>query len=98
MNQTLAIIKPDAMEKGNMDNIKKYGLRAKATVEKFSGKILARSDNSITTEGEKSVRISLAEFPDFDTAQKCYNSEDYQEARKFLEGSVIREHKIFEGM
>ena len=23
MNQTLAIIKPDAMEKGNMDNIKK---------------------------------------------------------------------------
>ncbi len=42
--------------------------------------------------------ISLAEFPDFDTAQKCYNSEDYQEARKFLEGSVIREHKIFEGM
>ncbi len=85
-------------EMNNMDDIKEYGLRAKAVVEKFSGKILARSDNNITTEGENSVRISLAEFPDFDTAQKCYNSNDYKEARKFLEGSAIREHRIFEGI
>ena len=38
------------------------------------------------------VRVSLAEFPDFETARKCHNSEEYIEARKHLENNVIRDH------
>ena len=44
------------------------------------------------------VRVALAEFPDIETAKKCYNSDEYFEARKHLENNATREHIIFEGM
>ena len=80
------------------ERLKKYAVKAKEAVEKYSGKILARSANNITLEGREMVRVALAEFPDVKTAQECYNSEEYVEARKHLENNVIREHIIFEGM
>ena len=80
------------------ERLKKYAVKAKEAVEKYSGKILARSANNITLEGREMVRVALAEFPDIKTAKECYNSEEYIEARKHLENNVIREHIIFEGM
>ena len=44
------------------------------------------------------VRIALAEFPDVETAKKCYDSAEYVEARTYLKDNVFREHMIFEGM
>tara|TARA_B100000700_G_scaffold106906_1_gene120670 strand:+ start:708 stop:995 length:288 start_codon:yes stop_codon:yes gene_type:complete len=80
------------------ERLKKYAVKASEAVEKYSGKILARSANNITLDGRKMVRVALAEFPDIETAKNCYNSEEYVEARKHLEDNVIREHVIFEGM
>ena len=80
------------------ERLKKYAVKAKEAVEKYSGKILARSANNITLEGREMVRVALAEFPNVKTAQECYNSEEYIEARTHLENNVIREHIIFEGM
>tara|TARA_B100000029_G_C17200646_1_gene824247 strand:- start:431 stop:718 length:288 start_codon:yes stop_codon:yes gene_type:complete len=80
------------------EKLKKYAVKAKEAVEKYSGKILARSANNITLEGREMVRVALAEFPDVKTAQECYNSAEYIEARKHLENNVVREHIIFEGM
>jgi len=80
------------------ERLKKYAVKAKEAVEKYSGRILARSANNITLEGREMVRVALAEFPDIETARNCYNSEEYVEARKHLEKNVIREHIIFEGM
>ena len=80
------------------ERLKKYAVKAKEAVEKYSGKILARSANNITLEGRKMVRVALAEFPDVKTAQECYNSEEYIEARQHLENNAKREHIIFEGM
>ena len=80
------------------ERLKKYALKATEAVEKYSGKILARSANNITLEGREMVRVALAEFPDIETARNCYNSEQYVEARKHLENNVVREHIIFEAM
>ena len=80
------------------ERLKKYAVKAKEAVEKYSGRILARSANNITLDGRKMVRVALAEFPDIESAKNCYNSEEYKEARKHLENNVIREHIIFEGM
>ena len=81
----------------DLERLKKYALKASEAVEKYSGKILARSTNNIKLEGREMVRVSLAEFPDVETARKCHNSEEYLEARKHLENNVIRDHIIFEG-
>ena len=80
------------------ERLKKYATKAKEAVEKYSGRILARSANNITLDGREMVRVALAEFPDIEAAKNCYNSEEYVEARKHLENNVIREHIIFEGM
>ena len=82
----------------DVERLKKYALKATEAVQKYSGKILARSANNITLEGREMVRVALAEFPDIETARNCYNSEEYVEARKHLENNVVREHIIFEAM
>ena len=80
------------------ERLKKYALKATEAVEKYSGKLLARSANNITLDGREMVRVALAEFPDIETAKKCYDSEEYVEARKHLENNAVREHIIFEGI
>ena len=80
------------------ERLKKYAVKAKEAVEKYNGRILARSANNITLDGREMERVALAEFQDIETAKNCYNSEEYVEARKHLENNVTREHIIFEGM
>ena len=80
------------------ERLKKYAVKAKEAVEKYNGRILARSANNITLDGREMVRVALAEFQDIETAKNCYNSEEYVEARKHLENNVTREHIIFEGI
>ena len=80
------------------ERLKKYAIKAKEAVEKYSGRILARSANNVTLEGREMARVALAEFPDIETAKNCYNSEEYSEAREHLKNNVVREHIIFEGM
>ncbi len=80
------------------ERLKKYAVKAREAVEKHSGRILARSAKNFTLEGREMVRVALAEFPDIETAKKCYDSEEYIEAKKHLENNAVREHIIFEGI
>ena len=81
----------------NSEKLKEYALKAKPAVEKFSGKFLVRGGKNKTTDGIKSMRTVVAEFSNYDTALECYNSKEYQEAHKILNGHVIRHHQIVEG-
>ena len=81
----------------NSEKLKEYALKAKPAVEKFSGKFLVRGGKNKTTDGIKSMRTVVAEFPNYDTALKCFNSQEYQEAHEILNGHVIRHHQIVEG-
>ena len=82
----------------NVEKLKEYAIKAKPAVEKFSGKFLIRGGKNRTNEGIESPRIVVVEFPDYNTALKCYDSKEYQEAHDILEGHVLRNHQLVEGI
>ena len=81
----------------NAEKLKDYALKARTAVEKFSGKFLVRGGKNRTTDGINSPRIVIVEFPDYNTAMECYDSEEYQKAHKILKGHAVRHHQIVEG-
>ena len=81
----------------NPEKLKQYAIKAKPAVEKFSGKFLVRGGKNRTNEGIKTPRIVVVEFDDYNSAVKCYDSAEYQEAHNILNGHVIRHHQIVEG-
>ena len=82
----------------NVEILKEYAIKAKPAVEKFSGKFLIRGGKNRTNEGIDSPRTVVVEFPDYNTALKCYDSKEYQEAHDILEGHVVRNHQLVEGI
>ena len=81
----------------NVEKLKEYAVKAKPTVEKFSGKFLVRGGKNRTNDGIESPRTVVVEFPDYNTAIECYDSREYQEAHDILKGHVVRHHQIVEG-
>ena len=81
----------------NAEKLKEYAIKAKPAVEKFSGKFLVRGGKNRTNEGIESQRVVVVEFSDYNTAVKCYDSPEYQEAHDILNGHTIRHHQIVEG-
>ena len=81
----------------NMETLKKYAVKATAAIGKYSGKFLVRGGKNITLEGNQSPRTVIVEFPTFSDAEKCYNSNGYQEALSILKGFVKRNLQIIEG-
>ena len=82
----------------NTETLKKYAVKATEAIGKYSGKFLVRGGKNITLEGNQSPRTVIVEFPTFEEAKKCYNSDEYQEAYKILKGSVKRNLQIVEGI
>ena len=82
----------------NMETLKKYAVKATVAISKYSGKFLVRGGKNITLEGIQSPRTVIVEFPTFADAEKCYNSDEYQEAHNILKGSVKRNLQIIEGV
>ena len=81
----------------NLEKLKEYAVKAKPAIEKFSGKFLVRGGRNRTNDGIDSPRVVVVEFPDYNTAIKCYDSEEYQKAHHILQDHVIRHHQIVEG-
>jgi uncharacterized protein (DUF1330 family) len=81
----------------NMETLKKYAVKATVAISKYSGKFLVRGGKNITLEGNQSPRTVIVEFPTFLDAEKCYNSDEYQEALSILKGFVKRNLQIIEG-
>ena len=87
--------------RGNVNNkeaYSEYAKRVSSALKKYSGKFLVRGGKNITLEGNQSPRTVIVEFPSFADAEKCYNSDEYQEAHNILKGSVKRNLQIIEGV
>ena len=82
----------------NMEILKKYAIKATEAISKYSGKFIVRGGKNITLEGNRSPRTVIVEFPTFEDAEKCYNSDEYQEAYNILKSSVKRNLQIIEGI
>ena len=56
-----------------------YASRSPGVIANFGGRHIVRGGKVLTFEGpQESRRITIAEFPDFDSAERCYRSEAYQ--------------------
>ena len=59
---------------------------------------MVRGGKNRTNDGVDSPRTVVVEFLDYNTAIKCYDSSEYQEAHKILNSHAIRNHQIVEGI
>ena len=74
-----------------------YGKLAEAVLEKFNGKFLIRGGRQETKEGDQYMRNVVVEFPSYEDAVKAYESREYQDDLKVLDGGADRLYAVVEG-
>ena len=82
----------------NKDNLGNYAQKATETIKSYGGHPLVRGGKYKCLEGNNFPRTVIVEFPTFKEAEKCYNSDEYQEAHNILKGAVKRNLQIIEGI
>ena len=82
----------------NKDNLGNYAKKATETIKSYGGQPLVRGGKYKCLEGNEFSRTVIWEFPNYDMAEKCYNSMEYQEAWKLAKSSTVRDLQIVEGV
>lgn len=80
------------------DEYGKYAALAGPAVEKFGGEFLARGGETVVREGQSKARNVIIRFADMETAQRFYDSPDYQEALSYALPVSERDYKFVEGV
>lgn len=76
-----------------------YTSRAPAVFAEFEGRLLARGGRSTAMEGRATPQRSVViEFPSYEQAIACYQSDDYQAACGYRAGAALAEVIIVEGV
>ncbi len=76
---------------------KLYVEGASAAFNKYGANVLARGGKFEDLEGDNRPRNVVIEFADMETAKACYNSDEYQAARKYRKDAGIANLIIVEG-
>ena len=74
----------------NMDEYSEYVKLATDIIKKYKGKFLIRGGNQIEFEEKGFDRTVVVEFESYQDALNCYNSREYQSAKKFVRNSSKR--------
>ncbi|MBI6630488.1 DUF1330 domain-containing protein [Pontibaca salina] len=74
----------------------KYAALASEAIAAHGGVFIARGARFVQLEGRERPRNVVARFPDIETAEKCYHSEEYQQALNYARGASERELVIVE--
>jgi uncharacterized protein (DUF1330 family) len=84
----------------NEEEYANYAKLAGPAVAKFGGEFLARGGKSVSKEGDAYARNVIARFDDLETAERFYDSPEYQEALAFAlkDGVSTRNYTIVEGV
>ena len=80
------------------DNLGNYAVKATVAIKSYGGNPLVRGGKYKRLEGNDFTRTVIWEFPDYDAAEKCYNSKEYQEAWGLAKNSTDRDLQIVEGV
>ncbi len=80
------------------DTYKNYADAAPEAFKKYNARILARGGRHQVLEGDGHPRNVVIEFDSFEDAVACYNSAEYQAARKHRENAGIANIVIVEGV
>jgi uncharacterized protein (DUF1330 family) len=78
---------------------KKYTDRMPPIIARYGGKVLARGGKYRIMEGPETFqRFVVLEFPSFEQAVACFESQEYREAAAFRRGGAgVVENVIVEG-
>lgn len=82
----------------NPEQYKVYATAASEVFRKRGATILARGGACQHMEGTAHPRNVVIEFPSLQAAIECYNSPEYQAAKKHREGAGIAEVVMVEGV
>ena len=78
--------------------LSKYGKLALPIIESRGGRILSRGNAVKVYEAGIKQRVVVIEFENIDKAIAAYESPEYQEVAKILDGFVERDLRIAEGI
>jgi len=82
----------------DQEALSKYGKIGRPIIESHGGKILSRGNAIKAYEAGIIQRVVVIEFENVEKAIAAYESADYQEAMKILDGFVERDLRIVEGI
>ena len=83
---------------GDIDQYKKYMAVSPDAIAAFEGRFLVRGGQNETVEGEEETRRTVVvEFPSYERALECYNSDVYQAAKALRDGAGEAQFVIIEG-
>jgi len=76
-----------------------YGPMAKASIEKFGGRYLAKAPEALMLEGDGDPPLAMAvlEFPSAEQARAWFASDDYQAAARIRRGGARNRFLLIEG-
>jgi uncharacterized protein (DUF1330 family) len=85
------------VEVNNEEGYKPYALANPAIFKRFGARFVVRGGKFAGLEGQSRPRNIVIEFPDYATAQACYNSPEYQANMKIRQANAIADLIIVEG-
>ena len=80
------------------DNLGNYVAKATVTIKSYGGNPLVRGGKYKCLEGNDFTRTVIWESPNYEAAEKCYNSKEYQEAWDLAKSSTERNLQVVEGV
>ncbi len=81
----------------NAEAYKEYVARDTPIFESYGARFLVRGGEIGATEGDVLDRTVIIEFPDYETALRCYNSSEYQEVAEIRRANAESRIIVVEG-
>ena len=81
----------------NQDNLKKYAEVVTPIIKSFGGVPLVRGGKYKTFDGDDFIRTVVWEFPSYEKALECHNSNEYQAGWAIAKNCTSRHMQIVEG-
>ena len=81
----------------NQENLKKYAETVTPIIKSFGGVPLVRGGKNKTYEGNNFLRTVIWEFPSYDRAIECHNSNEYQSGWDLAKDTTVRHMQVIEG-
>ena len=81
----------------NQENLKKYAETVTPIIKSYGGMPLVRGGKYKAYEGYNFLRTVIWEFPSYDKAIDCHNSNEYQAGWDLAKETTVRHMQVIEG-
>ena len=81
----------------SQENLIKYAEIVTPIIKSYGGKALVRGGKYYTYDGDNFIRTVIWEFPNYEKAVECHDSEEYQAGWAIAKKTTTRHMQIVEG-